>query len=203
MKKLISLFLSAATLLSLCACGGARDPLAGTSWINVNDGDCYTFNADGTGTHGDKEITYTLEGTALSITEGVATPTPKSFTLDDASTPTKLTPDPTFSYYVPAEEYETIGAQVREENIATLMSCEFWSSTSALSYMQFLENGTGWVLVTGSTFSHEWEMLDNNTVQSTLYNNGTTMTTTLDIIGGDQPMLIDPSTHVVLWKPKM
>lgn len=203
MKRFTALFLATVMALSLCACG-AKDPLADTTWVNVNDGDSYTFAADGTGTHDGKEITYTLEGSTLSITEGAAAPAPSVFTLDDPSAPTRLSPESVLTYYVPAEEYESIGTQVRDENIATLLSCEFWSSTRDTSYTQFLEGGSGWLLVPGTTLPLSWEMVDNNTVTSTINNNGTILTTTLDIVStSDQPVLVDPATFVVMWKPKM
>ena len=41
------------------------------SWWNIHDGDVYHLNADGSGSHNEISLTYTLDADVLSVTEGV------------------------------------------------------------------------------------------------------------------------------------
>ncbi len=151
------------------------------SWINVNNGDVYSLQKDGTGTHNETAITYTLLDDTLAIVEGLSTVQAKEFQWDRNGAIPRLIPDGENQFYVRERDYDEISKQITEENISILLSQEFWKASSATAFLSFLEGGFGWVVMTGQTLSMTWEMVDNNTVKCHLdYNGGKNMT--LDII---------------------
>ena len=223
MKKLFSLLLVFVMLLSLCACGGTEAPaieeeetteeptlspdeilqeaLVG-QWQNIYDGDIYTFNADGTGTHGEISITYRVENETIYIVEGVASLDEEVFTLDTAADVAKLIPEDRHTYFVSPENYETIAQQLRSEYLTFLMEPEYWSNTQGLNYVMFTGEGSGWFLLSGTTLGLSWEWLDNNTIKMSFEYNGTAYSSTVDIVSTDSgPRLIN-ADGLVMYEPR-
>lgn len=135
-------------------------------WINVDNGDEYLLARDGTGKHGDMTLTYTLDENNVAIVEGVSSVQAKNFVWDRDNSIPRLVPENENTYYVRERDYDEISKLVTEENIKILVSQEFWKASTELAYMQFLEDGSGWVIMVGTTLAMTWEMVDNNTVKS-------------------------------------
>lgn len=223
MKKLISLLLVFVMLLSLCACGGTagtevppteetteatkspdellREALVG-QWQNVNDGDIYNFQADGTGTHGDMSITYRVENETVYVVEGTASLAEKVFTLDTASDVAKLIPEDRSTYFVAPENYETIAEQIRAEYTSVLMAPEYWSNTQGLNYIIFSENGGGWFLLSGVTLGLNWEWVDNNTIKLSFVYEGTTYSNVVSIYVDDDGAKLINDEGIIQYLPK-
>lgn len=151
------------------------------NWINVNNGDVYALNMDGTGVHNDTSITYTLDKDTLAIIEGVGSVQAREFKWDRSGEIHRLIPENENVYYVRERDYDTISQQITEENISILLSQEFWKASNATAFLQFLDNGMGWLVLVGQTFAMTWEMVDNNTVKTHIDNNGSQQAE-LDII---------------------
>lgn len=150
-------------------------------WINVNNGDVYSLEKDGTGFHNDTAITYSLNDDILAIIEGVSSVQAKQFHWDRSGSIPRIIPENENVFYVRECDYDTISQQITKENINILLSQEFWKASNATAFLQFLDNGIGWVVLVGQTIGMTWEMIDNNTVRSHLdYNGGQNME--LDII---------------------
>lgn len=220
MKKLLSLLLIFVMLLSLCACAGTEVPaiveeeettqspdellqeaLVG-QWQNVCDGDIYTFNDDGTGTHGEFSITYRVEDEVIYIVEGVASMEEDVYTLDTSGNVAKLVPEDRKTYFVAPENYDAIAQQLRAEYLTILQQPEYWSNTQGLNYVMFTGEGSGWFLLSDITLTLNWEWLDNNTIKLSFDYNGTTYSSTVDIVVGDNgPQLIN-AEGVVMYLPR-
>lgn len=173
-------------------------------WKNVNDGDTYTLEADGKGTHDDVTISYTadVEKGTVSIVEGVSSIVAKTFLLDTAATYPRLIPEGENCYYVPAENYEEVSLLVQAETIKLLTSCEFWKSTRAVNYISFTETGGGWFLLTGYTSGLSWTFVDNNTVKVSVdYNGGYSIV--LDAVNDNGSLkLLNAGDGTVAYIPK-
>ena len=116
MKKMFIAFF----LLTICVClygCGKENLLISEKWYDINDGDQYVFNEDGTGMHNSTAITYTYENDIVTIFEGMAATQGKNFTLSETGGITKLIPKEGNTYYVVESKYGEMGAKVREENI--------------------------------------------------------------------------------------
>lgn len=173
-------------------------------WKNVNDGDTYTLEADGKGTHDDVTISYTVdvEKGSVSIVEGVSSIVAKTFLLDTAAAYPRLIPEGENCYYVPAENYEEVSLLVQAETIKLLTSCEFWKSTRAVNYISFTETGGGWFLLTGYTSGLSWTFVDNNTVKVSVdYNGGYSIV--LDAVNDNGSLkLLNAGDGTVAYIPK-
>ncbi len=207
MKKCIAVVTVLMLIFSLCACdvagGGASTPkglLCSEKWRNVNDGDFYQFNSDGTGLHESAETTYTIEGNKVTVVEGASSVVGKTFTLDQSTSVVKLIPEDKSTYYVLESKYEEVGAKVREENIAILLETEEFRNAigTTFNYLAFMENGQGWfITMQTGTCSMNWEVIDNNTIKCSVTVNGVTNTITLDIIGNNgSPQLVNTKGEV-------
>lgn len=173
-------------------------------WVNVNDMDRYIFNQDGTGTHGEKTITFTIdpENQLLSVTEGVSSPTTQEFTLDLENNPPRLIPNPPATYYVDADHYDAIAQEIRDEYTDILTGYEYWSNTRGLNYIMFDGAGGGFFLLSGATLGMQWEWMDNNTIKASFEYSGTKYSNILTIIDTtDGPRLVNEE-NVVQFIPK-
>ena len=202
MKRYASFLAALAMALCLCACGATspKSVLCGEKWINVNDGDYYLFNSDGTGIHDATNTTYTVDGDNVTIVEGVSSVMGKSFKLDQSTSVKKLIPEGVNTYYVQESMYEEIGAKVREENIAILLETQEFQNAigSTFNYLAFLEDGKGWFVTrqTG-TCSMSWEVLDNNTIKCKVTISGSTNVIDLDIVANNgSPQLVNDRGEV-------
>jgi hypothetical protein len=202
-KKLLVLLLAAA--MSICAaCSGnsVEKTLQSSTWQDVNDGDTYTFVADGTGKHGENDITYVIDEQVVSITEGTGSAEIK-YTFDNSGDISKLTREDGSSYLVPSENYEEIANQIREENVKILTTTEMWAATKTTAYQQFLndgdgKSGSGWTVTPVGTLGMSWKMKDNNTVVCELP--GGTATYTIVNNGGSYSLVDDAGN--TLFVPK-
>lgn len=173
-------------------------------WINVNDMDHYVFRQDGTGTHEEKEVEFTVdpENMLLSVTEGVTGTTTQEFTIDLEYKTPRLIPKNAATYYVEEKNYETIAQQIRDEYTEILTGYEYWSNTQGLNYIMFGESGGGFFLLSGTTLGMTWEWVDNNTIKASFEYSGTTYSNVLTIINTtDGPRLVNDQL-VVLFTPK-
>ena len=212
MKKTISLLLALVLCLSLCACGNNANSkktetlinaISG-EWVNVNDMDRYVFQQDGTGTHEGKTVEFTIdpESMLLSVTEGVASAATQEFSIDLESSVKRLIPQNAETYYVEAENYDTIAQQIREEYTEILTGYEYWSNTLGLNYIMFDESGGGGFLLSGSTLGMQWEWVDNNTIEISMEDSGTTYSNVVTIVNtADGPRLVNDQL-VVQYVPK-
>ncbi len=172
-------------------------------WINVNDMDSYVLEEDGTGTHGEKSVEFTIAPDTLkmSVTEGVTSSTAREFSVDLESKTPKLTPNDAATYYVQAENYEAIAQEIRKEYTDILTGYEYWSNTQGLNYIMFSESG-GWFLLSGTTLGMNWEWVDNNTIKISFVYSGTTYSNVVTIINTtDGPRLINDE-NIVQFTPK-
>lgn len=162
-------------------------------WINVNDGDSYSLQRDGTGTHDGAAVTFTKEENRLSIVEGAASVQGRVFLWDRERDIPRLIPEGENVFYVRERDYSDICQQIREENTGILLAHASWKRADRKVTLSFAEDGTGTVKIDGmlSTAAADWELLDNNTVKFTFsleekQDNGfvkrTTFTFSLDII---------------------
>ena len=212
MKKTISLLLALVLCLSLCACGNNANSkktetlinaISG-EWVNVNDMDRYVFQQDGTGTHEGKTVEFTIdpESMLLSVTEGVASAATQEFSIDLESNVKRLIPQNAETYYVEAENYDTIAQQIREEYTEILTGYEYWSNTQGLNYIMFDESGGGGFLLSGATLGMQWEWVDNNTIEISMEDSGTTYSNVVTIVNtADGPRLVNDQL-VVQYVPK-
>lgn len=169
-------------------------------WINVNDGDAYLLNKDGTGTHDGTKLSFSLNENQVSIVEGTASVQEKRFVWDREGKYPRLIPENENVFYVRESDYEEIGEEIKGENIKILLSQEFWGASTATAFYSFLENGYGWLVMTGTTLSFSWEMVDNNTVKLHLdYNGG--QNSTLDIINDNGNYSLVAPDGSVVWTP--
>ena len=172
--------------------------LTADSWINVNSGDVYTLRKDGTGTHNDIAVTYTVSEDTVAIVEGLGSVQAKNFQWDRYNPVPRLIPDNENVYYVRSRDYDSISRQIKDENIRILLSQEFWKASNDVAFLQFLEGGTGWVVMTGTTLGMTWEMVDNNTVKCHLdYNGGQNMNLVVFNDNGTYTLLGDKGTNYV------
>lgn len=173
-------------------------------WVNVNDMDSYVFGQNGTGTHGEMSIEYTIdpENMLLSVVEGVANITARDFSIDLESSTPKLTPEDAVTYYVEAENYDTIAQQIREEYTDILTSYEYWSNTQGLNYIMFAEYGGGWFLLSGTTLDMRWTWEDNNTIKVSFEYDGTTYSNILTIINTNEGPRMINDQNIVQYIPK-
>ncbi len=172
-------------------------------WINAIDADTYVFLEDGTGTHEDTAIKYTIdmENLILSV-EGLTSATAKTFSIDFLSATPKLIPENSDDYYVQAENYEAISQAIRDEYTALLTSYEHWSNTQGLNYIMFSEDGGGFFLLSGTTLGMTWEWIDNNTIKLSFKYNGTSYSNVVTITETeDGPRLVNDE-NVVQFIPK-
>ena len=199
MKKTIVLIITLVlSALTLCSCG--NKVLTSDSWTNVNDGDVYTFSKDNTGSHDSTKITYEKDDDIVVVTEGKDTIT---FNLVEDDDSKKLVPENIDTYYVPSNEYDAIATVIREKNIETLMAYEFWQSTlNNTVKMQFAGDGIGYILKIGNTLTMNWEMIDNNTLTTTVSINDKETITTLDIVEKDGNYELVDVDSGVIWTPK-
>lgn len=212
MKKTISLLLALVLCLSLCACGNNANSkktetlinaISG-EWVNVNDMDRYVFQQDGTGTHEGKTVEFTIdpESMLLSVTEGAASAATQEFSIDLESSVKRLIPQNAETYYVEAENYDTIAQQIREEYTEILTGYEYWSNTQGLNYIMFDESGGGGFLLSGATLGMQWEWVDNNTIEISMEYSGTTYSNVVTIVNtADGPRLVNDQL-VVQYVPK-
>lgn len=173
-------------------------------WVNVNDMDRYVFNPDGTGTHGEKTVDFTIDpdNKVLSVTEGATSSATTEFTIDLENNPPRLIPKNAATYYVAAENYEAIAQEIRDEYTDILTSYEYWSNTRGLNYIMFGESGAGFFLLSGTTLGMEWEWVDNNTIKATFEYSGTKYSNILTIINTtDGPRLVNDQ-NVVQFVPR-
>lgn len=203
MKRIIMLVLAAAVCIcTACSGSSVEKSLQSSTWRDVNDGDTYTFEQDGNGKHGENDITYEVEEQTISVTEGTGSAAVK-FTFDDSGDVLRLNMEDSHSYLVPSDNYEEIAGKIMEENVNILTSTEFWSSTKATAFLQFLndgdgKSGSGWTVTPYGTISMSWKMIDNNTVESEIPNGTANLTV---INNGGSYSLID-DTGTVLYVPK-
>lgn len=170
-------------------------------WVNVNDGDIYSFEDGGKGTHDNMAISYKIDEQDIAITEGAGTLQHANFTLDLSGVFPMLVPEDQSEYYVHEEDFAEVGAQVREESVRILTSTEFWKAKSAVNYISFAEGGYGWFLVTGTTLGLSWEMEDNNTVQISVdYNGGYSIQ--LDVVNDNGNYKLVKSDGEIAYVPK-
>lgn len=173
-------------------------------WVNVNDMDRYVFQQDGTGTHEEKAVEFSIdpENLLLSVTEGVASPTTREFTIDLEYKTPRLVPNDAATYYVEEQNYDAIAQQIRDEYTEILTSYEYWSNTQGLNYIMFGESGGGWFLLSGTTLGMQWEWLDNNTIKVSFEYSGTKYSNVLTIINTtDGPRLVNDQL-IVQFTPK-
>lgn len=173
-------------------------------WVNVNDMDRYVFNLDGTGTHDEKTVKFTIDpdNKILSVTEGATSSATTEFTIDLENNPPRLTPKNAATYYVEAENYEAIAKEIRDEYTDILTSYEYWSNTRGLNYIMFGESGAGFFLLSGTTLGMEWEWVDNNTIKATFEYSGTKYSNILTIINTtDGPRLVNDQ-NVIQFVPR-
>lgn len=193
MKKVIALMLAVVLLFALAACGAddaVAKQLQADSWINVNNADTYVFGEDGTGTHDDISISYSVEDGKIMVTEGTGSIAATEFTLNTEGEVPKLIKSDDNSYYVPSANYDEISEQIKQENTKILTSEEFWKVDGKTAYLQFLAaedetEGGGWLVMVNNTFGMEWSFADNNTVKVTAFTEdmlGHNNVTQLDII---------------------
>jgi len=203
MKRIVILVaIVAACICTACSGGSVQKSLQSNTWRDVNDGDTYTFDQDGKGKHGENDITYTVEKQAVSVTEGTGS-TAVKFTYDDSGDVLKLNMEDGHSYLVPSDNYEEIANKIMEENVNILTTTEFWSSTKATAFLQFMndgdgKSGTGWTVTPLGTLGMSWKMIDNNTVESEIP--GGTAKLTIINDGGSYSLIDDTGT--VLYVPK-
>ncbi len=173
-------------------------------WINVNDMDSYVFQQDGTGTHGDKAVEFTIdpENLLLTVTEGVSSITTREFTIDLENKTPRLVPKDAATYYVETKNYDAIAQQIRAENTDILTSYEYWSNTQGLNYIMFSENGGGWCLLSGLTLGMQWEWQDNNTIRISFDYYGTTYASVVTIINTTEGPRLVNDQFVVQFAPK-
>lgn len=171
-------------------------------WVNVNNGDVYSFEEGGKGTHDTMTISYKMDEQEIAITEGAGTLQHINFTLDLSGVHPMLVPEDQREYYVHEEDYEEVGAQVREESVRILTSIEFWKAKSTtVNYISFLDGGFGWFLVTDLTLDLSWEMEDNNTVRVKVdYNGGYSIL--LDVVNDNGSYKLLKSDGEVAYVPK-
>lgn len=178
MKRLFHLLLIAALLLSFCACGNSgtteqkpektvRELLTAEHWLNIHNADVYELNADGSGTHNGISVSYTLEDSTISITEGVAALRAKVFHLDQSGAYPRLIPEGEDSFYVMETTYRELAPKLRRESIQILLSYESWKASTVDGYLIFYENGTGCLKYPASDLSQNttWEMVSNNALR--------------------------------------
>lgn len=178
------------------------DAISG-EWVNVYDMDHYLFNRDGSGTHEGKEIEYTIdpEAQTMSITEGVSAVT-QNFKMDLEKKTPRLIPENAAVYYVEAQNYDTVAQEIRQEYTEILTSYEYWSNTQGLNYIMFGESGGGFFLLSGTTLGMEWEWLDNNTFKASFEYSGTRYSNILTIIETNEgPRLINDQ-NIIMFTPK-
>lgn len=178
------------------------DAISG-EWVNVYDMDHYLFNRDGSGTHEGKEIEYTVdpEAQTMSITEGVSAVT-QNFKMDLEKKTPRLIPENAAVYYVEAQNYDTVAQEIRQEYTEILTSYEYWSNTQGLNYIMFGESGGGFFLLSGTTLGMEWEWLDNNTFKASFEYSGTRYSNILTIIETNEgPRLINDQ-NIIMFTPK-
>lgn len=178
------------------------DAISG-EWVNVYDMDHYLFNRDGSGTHEGKEIEYTVdpEAQTMSITEGVSAVT-QNFKMDLEKKTPRLIPENAAVYYVEAQNYDTVAQEIRQEYTEILTSYEYWSNTQGLNYIMFGESGGGFFLLSGTTLGMEWEWLDNNTFKVSFEYSGTRYSNILTIIETNEgPRLINDQ-NIIMFTPK-
>ena len=179
-----------------------HDAISG-EWVNVYDMDHYLFNRDGSGTHEGKEIEYTVdpEAQTMSITEGVSAVT-QNFKMDLEKKTPRLIPENAAVYYVEAQNYDTVAQEIRQEYTEILTSYEYWSNTQGLNYIMFGESGGGFFLLSGTTLGMEWEWLDNNTFKASFEYSGTRYSNILTIIETNEgPRLINDQ-NIIMFTPK-
>ena len=192
-------------LFCLASCGKSEKKetitaLTSEKWINAYTGEAYSFNEDGTGTHGNLSITYTISENELLIMEGASATKADSYTLDFSSEIKRITPENAKTYYVTESDYETVGKAIREESIQTLTSVEWWTRVLGTNYIQFDKIGVGWYLETSGTRQFSWEMASNTSVTITLDGEGTM---TLNIVNDDGDLkLVNANTHTTVYVPK-
>lgn len=217
---LFVLFMSFSLLLSACGKGKteqtAEDLLTTVDWININDGDVYSFYVDGTGKHGKVSISYSYNSQTkvMEITEGVGNTVPICFTLNTEKDYPRLMPDDKSTFYVSAPDYDEISATVRSENMDILTTVGTWETKSSWSgnknggvgtaTITFNENGNGRIVISyGSKIYADtelaWKMLDNDTLECLFDTFGQTWDMNLDIsnVNGEYKLLIhdDPSIY--------
>ena len=178
------------------------DAISG-EWVNVYDMDHYLFNRDGSGTHEGKEIEYTVdpEAQTMSITEGVSAVT-QNFKMELEKKTPRLIPENAAVYYVEAQNYDTVAQEIRQEYTEILTSYEYWSNTQGLNYIMFGESGGGFFLLSGTTLGMEWEWLDNNTFKASFEYSGTRYSNILTIIETNEgPRLINDQ-NIIMFTPK-
>lgn len=178
------------------------DAISG-EWVNVYDMDHYLFNRDGSGTHEGKEIEYTVnpEAQTMSITEGVSAVT-QNFKMDLEKKTPRLIPENAAVYYVEVQNYDTVAQEIRQEYTEILTSYEYWSNTQGLNYIMFGESGGGFFLLSGTTLGMEWEWLDNNTFKVSFEYSGTRYSNILTIIETNEgPRLINDQ-NIIMFTPK-
>lgn len=186
-------------------------------WRNINDEDIYSFNADGSGKHGNISLSYSYsaDSKTLEITEGMGSVSSCSMRLNTDGAFPRLIPADRDTYYVRACDYEEISEIVRSENISILTSVGSWQSLNTWTgrstdkgtgdtRLVFAEGGKGRVLfiLNMQTYVDEplyWEMLDNDTVDCSFTAFGKEMDLDLDIRNKDGEYILyvhnDPSIY--------
>ena len=215
--RLMSVILLVCIIMGACGAGGQTahtgvqkensaavkktDVSIAQSWWNIHDGDVYHLNADGSGSHNEISLTYTMDADVLSVTEGVASLQTRRFRLDSAGTYIRLIPEGETSFYVTEDVYKELAPKVRRESIQILMSYESWKASTIDGYLFFNENGTGSLKYPASNINQEitWEMVDNDTLRAYLPVDSTKQgVNTMDIVndnGKYSLMTDDPAVY--------
>lgn len=180
-------------------------------WINAADGDTYTLNEDGTGSHDNVSCRYTVntDEETVTISEGVGRISETIMMLRNDGDREMLVPEFKSCYYVRPAEYDVISKELREETTEVLVSQYAWtgvqSGTNVVNYLGFFEGGTGWLYFSfvNSVIPTSWDFVDNNTVRVELEYDGVLRAITLDVENENgTKQLINGETGEVAYVPK-
>ena len=173
-------------------------------WINVNDGDAYLLNKDGTGTHDGTKLSFSLDDNQLTVVEGTASVQDKVFVWDRNNDYPRLIPEGENVFYVKECDFEEVGSLVREENISILLSPKWWwaKAGSETVRITFKEDGIGyWVFSDSTMIKMEWRMEDNNTIHASMTYAGQKGAIIADIVNDNGDYRLEDINGTV-WFPR-
>lgn len=172
------------------------------SWYGILEGDVYSFNADGKGTHNNTSLEFSIEDGKINIVEGAAGSIKNTLTIDESGNAVKLLQEGNDNYYLNQKAYLDKCVEIQAEYRSILEEPGYWQfHSSGLGYHIFLYtfSGTDTVCVTSDLIDGEgyvfgkWEFVDNNTIKVSYKIQGQNATQTCDIVYEDGVYKLRPT----------